>query len=444
LKNNSVVNIAIFVWSLVIPLSAGATLATSAVITEQAAVAEALASNPRIAGMQSRAEAMHHIPSQAGSLPDPVLSLNALNLPTDSFSTTQENMTQLQIGISQAIPFPGKLGLMEEAASFEASAAGSMSGETTLRTVRDTRLAWWNLFYLDRALATLHRNQGLLRQFVKIAETKYKTGQGLQADVLMAQVELSKLLDAEISLSATRRNQVAQFNALLNRSAETGTVLPDTVNETLAETPDAALLRNRAKAKRPLLHAQESRIKAAQSRSALAEKDYYPDFTLGGAYGSRRGINLVNGQKRSDFASIKLSISIPLYAGSKQSSAVQQFRAETAKEQFYFDDLNRQVDAEIERTLADYRAAQSRASLFKTGIIPQASQSVASMLSAYQVNKVDLLNLISAQVTLYNYETEYWKAVSSGKQAWARLEAAVGEEIREEITEMTDKESSHE
>ena len=444
MKNNSVVNIAIFVWSLVIPLSAGATLATSAVITEQAAVAEALASNPRIAGMQSRAEAMHHIPSQAGSLPDPVLSLNALNLPTDSFSTTQENMTQLQIGISQAIPFPGKLGLMEEAASFEASAAGSMSGETTLRTVRDTRLAWWNLFYLDRALATLHRNQGLLRQFVKIAETKYKTGQGLQADVLMAQVELSKLLDAEISLSATRRNQVAQFNALLNRSAETGTVLPDTVNETLAETPDAALLRNRAKAKRPLLHAQESRIKAAQSRSALAEKDYYPDFTLGGAYGSRRGINLVNGQKRSDFASIKLSISIPLYAGSKQSSAVQQFRAETAKEQFYFDDLNRQVDAEIERTLADYRAAQSRASLFKTGIIPQASQSVASMLSAYQVNKVDLLNLISAQVTLYNYETEYWKAVSSGKQAWARLEAAVGEEIREEITEMTDKESSHE
>jgi len=444
LKNNSVVNIAIFVWSLVIPLSAGATLATSAVITEQAAVAEALASNPRIAGMQSRAEAMHHIPSQAGSLPDPVLSLNALNLPTDSFSTTQENMTQLQIGISQAIPFPGKLGLMEEAASFEASAAGSMSGETTLRTVRDTRLAWWNLFYLDRALATLHRNQGLLRQFVKIAETKYKTGQGLQADVLMAQVELSKLLDAEISLSATRRNQVAQFNALLNRSAETGTVLPDTVNETLAETPDAALLRNRAKAKRPLLHAQESRIKAAHSRSALAEKDYYPDFTLGGAYGSRRGINLVNGQKRSDFASIKLSISIPLYAGSKQSSAVQQFRAETAKEQFYFDDLNRQVDAEIERTLADYRAAQSRASLFKTGIIPQASQSVASMLSAYQVNKVDLLNLISAQVTLYNYETEYWKAVSSGKQAWARLEAAVGEEIREEITEMTDKESSHE
>jgi len=441
LRNNSVLNIVIFAWGLMIPLTAQAGLATTPeVITEQAAVTKALSGNPRIAGMQSRAEAMHYIPSQAGSLPDPVLSLNALNLPTDSFSTTQENMTQLQVGLSQAIPFPGKLDLKEEAASFEANSADSAVRETKLQTVRDTRLAWWNLFYLDRAMATLHRNQGLLRQFVKIAETKYKTGQGLQADVLMAQVELSKLLDAEISLSATRRNQVARFNALLNRPAKTKTALPGNVDEILSNTPDAALLRNRAKAKRPLLHAQQSRIKAAHSRRALAEKDYYPDFTLGGAYGYRNGTNPVNGQNRPDFASIKLSMTIPLYAGSKQSNAVQQQRAETAKEKFYFDDLNRQVDAEIERALADYRAARNRASLFKTGIIPQASQSVASMLTAYQVNKVDLLNLINAQITLYNYETQYWKAVSSGKQAWARLEAAIGEEI----TEMTDKESSHE
>jgi len=36
---------------------------------------------------------------------------------------------------------------------------------------------------------------------------------------------------------------------------------------------------------------------------------------------------------------------------------------------------------------------------------------------------------VRAQVTLYNYETQYWKALSSGWQAWARLEAAVGTAI---------------
>jgi outer membrane protein TolC len=98
------------------------------------------------------------------------------------------------------------------------------------------------------------------------------------------------------------------------------------------------------------------------------------------------------------------------------------------------------VDSEIDMALADYRAGRERASLFKTGIIPQASQTVSSMLASYQVNKVDFLNLVGAQITLYNYETEYWKALSSGWQAWARLEAAVGKPITQE----TGKEFSHE
>jgi outer membrane protein TolC len=54
------------------------------------------------------------------------------------------------------------------------------------------------------------------------------------------------------------------------------------------------------------------------------------------------------------------------------------------------------------------------------------------MLASYQVNKVDFLNLVRAQITLYNYETQYWKALSSGWQAWARLEAATGKGLTRE------------
>ena len=53
----------------------------------------------------------------------------------------------------------------------------------------------------------------------------------------------------------------------------------------------------------------------------------------------------------------------------------------------------------------------------------------SSQGGTYQVNKVDFLNLVRAQITLYNYETQYWKVFSSGWQAWARLEAAVGAPI---------------
>ena len=64
--------------------------------------------------------------------------------------------------------------------------------------------------------------------------------------------------------------------------------------------------------------------------------------------------------------------------------------------------------------------------LFKKGIIPQAEQTVQSMLAAYQVSEVDFLNLVRSQMTLFNYELLYWKSVSEANQALSRLEAAVG------------------
>jgi outer membrane protein TolC len=78
--------------------------------------------------------------------------------------------------------------------------------------------------------------------------------------------------------------------------------------------------------------------------------------------------------------------------------------------------------------VSDFQQMAEKADLFAGGIIPQAKQTVDSMLAGYQVNKVDFLNLIRVQTSLYNYETKYWRAISSANQALARLAAAVGEE----------------
>ena len=135
-------------------------------LTLEQAIDIALSDNPGLAEIQARAEAMAAIPSQVGTLPDPRVSFNAMNLPTDTFDVSQENMTQMQFGISQAIPFPGKLALREEAAEYEAAAALDNVGETRLRLVRNVKVAWWHLFNLDQALNIVLRNQDLLRQFV--------------------------------------------------------------------------------------------------------------------------------------------------------------------------------------------------------------------------------------------------------------------------------------
>src|SRR3546814_6157485 len=92
------------------------------------------------------------MPSQAGTLPDPKLNFNALNLPVDTFSRSQEAMTQMQFGVSQSFPFPGTLSLRREAATYEAQAASLSVDEARLRLLRDVKKVWWELAYLDRAM----------------------------------------------------------------------------------------------------------------------------------------------------------------------------------------------------------------------------------------------------------------------------------------------------
>lgn len=396
------------------------------VLTLKAATELALRDNPGLAQINARAEAMAAIPSQAGSLPDPVVSFNALNLPTDSFDTRQEPMTQMQFGVSQSIPFPGKLSLNEQAAAFAAEAASHDVTEARWRLLRDVKKTWWSLFYLDRALEIIAANQDLLRQFVEIAQTKYQVGQGLQQDVLLAQLELSKLLDNEIVLTGAKERTIAQLNALLDRPADHPVNLSDKVSEELPSLAKKSVLFDQAENYRALIASRRESINAAESRLELAKKDYFPDFNVGVAYGVRD--ETLAGSDRADFLSMKLSMSVPVFFTGKQDKAVDQRTSELMQQRYELEDEWNQVRAEIATAYSNFHQTKNQVVLFKSGIIPQAQQTVASMLAGYQVGKVDFLNLIQSQITLFNYETQYWKAFSEANQALAQLSAMVGKE----------------
>lgn len=398
-------------------------------LTLEDALSRVQTESPSLAEMEARAEAMAAIPSQVGSLPDPVVSFNTLNMPVDTFDLDQEAMTQLQFGISQQIPYPGKLALKANIAEYMANAANSNVDEMRLQLNRDVKTLWWRLFFLDRSIEVIEINKTLLRQFIEIAQTKYKVGQGLQQDVLLAQLELSKLLDRTIQLVSKRKQETARLNALLNQATEKAILLPELseINIDLPQLKASALIFELSKVNKPALAEQRLLIDVATARKKLAERDLLPDFNVGAAYGFRQGDN-PNGNSRSDFMSLKIGVTVPLFADRKQKKAISQRSSEVKQQQYALQDKWLEIQADITSTIADYDRTREQVSLFKTGVIPQARQTVASMLAGYQVNKVDFLNLIRAQITQYNYETRLWQTISEGQSALAKLVATVGEE----------------
>ncbi len=389
-----------------------------------------MAQNPGLAAIRARYQALAEVPEQAGTLPDPILSLGALNLPLDSFDPGQENMTQMQVGLSQKLPFPGKLKLRRQAAAFLAEAAARQVDEARLQLVRRVKDTWWDIFYLERTLTIVRDNQDLLRSTVGAARTKYAVGKGLQQDVLLAQLELSKLLDREIALENSLKKKKADLVALLAAPAGFCFSMPAAVATGIPEVASEESLLAEALRARPVLLALAREKEAAGSRIELARKDYYPDFTVGATYGYRQ--DAPDGRDRADFASFRLSLNLPIWSASRQDRAVAQRTSEELAVERRLRDTRDGVIAEVLRQLSEYESARRQSRFYETAIIPQAEQTAAAMLKGYQVNKVDFLNVVRAQLALYNYKITYWRLLTGGFKALAGLEAATGGQVRRE------------
>ncbi len=385
------------------------------------AVEIALAENPGIRQRRYQFQAMDQVADQVSALPEPRLQLNAVNLPLDSFALDQSPMTQFQIGVSQALPYPGKLALKQGVAEQLALVGKEKVRIDRNRVKRQVKHLWWQLYYLDRSLDTINSNLELLREFSDVAETKYTVGQGLQQEVLLAYVELARLEDSKQQIEAQRRKVQASFNALLNRDAATPVVIDKEITQVLKKLKAPEFLVSQALDSKPELRQARLQIDVAEQRVALADKDYYPDFQLGAMYGWR--------QDRTGFASIRFSMNLPFNTEKRQDRKRDQRKFEWLAMKDQLTERQNTVAEEIHRAYADYERARTQTLIYRDQIIPQASQTVDSMLAGYQVNKVDFLNLLRSQVNLFNFQTQYWQALSMANQALASLEYAMGKEV---------------
>jgi cobalt-zinc-cadmium efflux system outer membrane protein len=390
------------------------------------AIEQALAGNPGLGEIKARAEAIAAIPSQAGSLPDPTVSFDMLNVPTSSFDLHKEDMTMMGVGVSQAIPFPGKLALREKIAEHEALAAADSVDEARLRLVREVKQSWWRLFYYDRALKLLDEAENFFQQLIDIAQAKYKVGKGTQQDVLLAQLELSKLKDEKLNLISMRNGQNARFNALLDRVPEIPVRIPAEAEFKLPVIVEPAL-QEKALRMRPLFAQHRKMLDAALARVDLAQQDFYPDFTVGASYAVRQ--NTPTGQTRSDFASVQLSMNVPIYANQKQAKAVDQRQSELLQEQYALQDEHHKMQADIAAKAVEYQQTKEKLLLLEHEIIPQAQQAVNSLLAGYQVSQTDFTDLLRTQLSFFQYQTQYWLALTNTQQILAELSAEVGEEL---------------
>lgn len=390
---------------------------------------EALQKNPEILAAKRKWEVFKEKVPQASALPDPMLGLGIVNLPTN-FSFRDEDMTMKEISVSQMFPFYGKRKLMGEMAGKEAEAVFNEIEEKTNRIIKEVKTTYYDLSHVYRTTEVVQRNKKILENFAKIAETRYAVGEGIQQDVLKAHVEVSKMVDELIMLGQRKRALEAKLNILLDRSPEARVGEPEEVIfRKLQFTTEE--LQEIASDVNPTLKGMKKMIEAKEKAYALAKKEYYPDFNFKFAYGQRDNSSGPEVMKRRDMLSGMVEMNIPIFYRSKQDRKV----AETKADIFNWEAQYRAMKNEIFFMITDMAAMtqqrERQYELYKTGIIPQAGLQVNSAMSAYRVNKADFMTLLDSQMTLYKYELEYHLALTEYEKSAANLEAIVGKRLFE-------------
>lgn len=398
---------------------------TSPAESVDALVGYAIAHNPEIAASEARWKMFTGRIAQARSLDDPMLMLKIQNgIISDPFNFRRDPMTQKVIGISQQLPFWGKRDLKGEVAAKEAESYRWQVEERKLELARMVKETYWQIYFVDRSLAITRKNLGIMDDFILLAETRYTVGQASQQDVLKAQVEKSKMLDMEINLQQQRKSMVAALNTLLARPADTpvGTI-PDPALAPV--TRSAAELERLAEEQRPQFKSLAAQIDQGKASHLLAEKESYPDVNVSFEYMQR---DASMGDEGLDMYAAGVTFNLPVYRERRQamraesSSAMSMATAETAM-------LKNTIQGGVADLLAQLEKRRKLADLYRTGIIPQAEQTLESAVISYRVGKADILMLLDSRVTLFNYEREYYDSLTDYEMKRAQLEALVGQDL---------------
>lgn len=379
-------------------------------------IQEVLARNPELAAARKQWEATTNRIAQVRSLDDPILSLQLWNVPQPFNVAQTENHI---FGLSQNLPFPGKLGLKGEVASRSAEMTEQAVHAKERELIARLKQAYYDLFLAQKTIQIHHEQVELLRQFVEIANAKFRVGKGSQADVLKAQVELSLLQQQLPVLEQRRKTAGAMLNTLLDRNsasplglAQEPSQLP--IEQSLGDLQSFALN------DRPELKAAELDVQRSEQSRALAQRQYYPDFNVAVQ-------RFQNFQANDGFgAYVAMSIPFAFWTKPKYDAGVQEAEAAVSVAQAQQHTLENLTRFQINDLLAKFLATDQVATLYRTTILPQAEQSLESARVGYRVGKGSFLDLIDAQRTWRGFQHEYFKAIVDRQHRLAELEQVVG------------------
>jgi len=365
---------------------------------------------------------------KAGLYPNPILELGGATGALTG-SSSENNIT---LAISQEFLTGGKRNKRLQVAEKELTGFDNRITNTERLLRLEVKSVYHELLLAHGRLELAQKAEELNVRLLRIAGERLAAGEVAELDVNLAKVEAARAEGRKID-TATETAPVQQRLLLLM-----GAPLGETVNASGsfdAEVFAGELeeLKKQAMKNRPDLKVLKSEIEKAEAEVLLARADRLPNVTVGVGYTREHTLTSLGGleeKNTNNLIGMKIAMPLPLFdrnqAGQQQASA----RRNSTESRYLF--ARQSIEREVEAANARLTSAQKAVSLYRSGILPQLEENLKLVQEAYSLGEVGIMAVIEEQKKFIEVNDGYLAALYNRNIAVAKLEAAVGIELKKE------------
>jgi len=357
------------------------------------------------------------------SLDDPMASFGFFGEEVQTRVGPQEQ----KFGVSQKIPFPGKLSLKGKAQSKHAQMLKEQYEATKNEVSKEVKFVYYDLYWVDKAIEINNEEKSILEKLEKVAQRKYESNRVPQQDVIKAQVELSKVIKKLFLLRQNRKSLVVKMNSLLNRSLDTEIAKAAEIEVGSFEYELEDIV-DKTKNSRQELIAANLAVEKAEYQKSLARMDYLPDFTIGGEYTDIGGGTTSRPNDGEDAWMMKVTVNVPIWLG-KLKSQLNERRSELTAAEKNKEDIENLVSFEAQDLYFKIVTYKDIVLLYETALMPQAQQAFDSAQTSFETSEVSFLDWLDTERTYLQTRLAYYKSITDYHKSIAFLERVVGQNL---------------
>jgi outer membrane protein TolC len=385
-------------------------------------IQEAKANNSSIAAADQGARAARMVAPQKNALPDPTFTVQQFSVgsPRPFAGYTNSDFAYIGIGASQELPYPGKLRLRAEVAERDADTKVAQADAVGADVADSVKLDYIQLAYLQQTLSVLTENGNVLDRMIEDATARYKVGQGMQQDILEAQIERTNLV-RELTMHHQEMGTIqAHLKGLLHRDQTSPDIVAEDLTETLLRTTAAELLALIQK-QNPQLQIDAGAVRKQDAQLASAKREGKPDFEFGYQYEN-------TDRKYRDYYMLTFNVRLPR---KKRADAEVGEAAEMLAQSR--ETLDAHLQQQLAATQQEFVKATSDTDLLKEyreGLIPQSEAAYRATLSAYGSDKEQFSHVLESFTDILQLRLAYAQTLEEHEAALARLETLTGATLR--------------